>query len=1145
MFKQLKEKFGVAKKRAKKPPKTLCYEELEQRVLFSADVMAGLESLAIDEQVLVEDVIGADKLAQEAAEAMVEQTAVEDQKELVFVNQNVPNYEQLIADLQKGDENRKLEVVLLEDDRDGIEQVSEILADHSDLAAVHFITHGDDGQINLGNSWLNNTTLQENIDVVAGWGNALTETGDFLFYGCNIAADSEGQTLLNNIAQLTGADVAASDDLTGNTQLGGDWELEYDQGTIETALAVNSDIQKSWVDVLATFTVNTTADTVDDNPGNGVAEDVSGNTSLRAAIMEANALGGSHEIVLSAGTYTLTGGELEITTGLTVTGAGAGVTIIDGGGIDRVFHISFGGNATITDLTIQNGGNVSHGGGIRVSGGGGGGQLNLDNVIVRNNTASVSGGGIFVDGVVTLTDVEISGNTSGDTGGGLSNDEQVTLTRVTVSGNSATDGAGIYNSNQGNLLELTNVTISGNTATANGSGIYTAELVNMTNVTLASNLGGGGIYVTGGQGDVELKNSILADNTGGNSNNSLTSLGYNIEDGNSAFTPIIGDQQNTDPLLDPLQYNGGFTRTHALQAGSTGIDPVGLSGAPPLDQRGFARDATPDIGAFEYNGIVNNPGIVTIDNTTPTQGDTLTASVSDADGATGAISYQWYRGGVAIAGATSSTYTTVQADVGSAITVTATYTDDLGSGESPTSTPTAAVTNVNDSPVALNDNLNVNEDNTITFTSATALLANDSDIDGDTLAMSGITQPANGSLVDNGDGTLTYTPDGNFYGIDSFTYSISDGNGGTANGTAMIVVAPVGDTPQVTHGSTFAEIQSGLIFINRNANDGPEVTHFKISGITNGTLYLADGVTQIADGDFITVTQGQAGLRFTPAATSVADGSFNVESSEDGISVASQSGVATSTITVMASAPPPSEPEDDPAQPDPEPDVTDEETQTESEIAEDFAVETEIQTEVSSAGSAATPQISNVQITAKPSFESGVSSFKSADFDRDDDRMPERSKQLFPQPLKMLLEAKTLGELKIALTKLDITRLSPEGYQLVRNSLDAIKEEVSREILLGKTVLGSAIATSVGLSAGYVIWMLKGGSLLASVLSSLPAWQLTDPLAILVGTKGDQDDDDESLETIIEKGSRRDGVKKTKPENWKKSEKSQQKDEII
>ncbi len=165
------------------------------------------------------------------------------------------DYEQLIADLQGSDDNRIIEVVVLEADRDGIEQVSEILAERSDLAAVHFITHGTDGQINLGNSWLNSTTLQQNSDAVAGWGNALTETGDILFYGCNIAADSDGQVLLNTISDLTGADVAASDDKTGNQDLGGDWELEYVSGIIETDSALNEATQQEWEGLLATYSV--------------------------------------------------------------------------------------------------------------------------------------------------------------------------------------------------------------------------------------------------------------------------------------------------------------------------------------------------------------------------------------------------------------------------------------------------------------------------------------------------------------------------------------------------------------------------------------------------------------------------------------------------------------------------------------------------------------------------------------------------------------------------------------------------------------------------------------------------------------------------------------------------------------------------
>ena len=155
MFKQIKKQFSKTKKLAKKQPESLRYEELEQRVLFSADIAPGLDTLAVEEQVLVQDVTVDAAVEQEAASQAVEQTAAEQRRELVFVNEDVAEHEQLIADLQAGDDNRNIEVVVLESDRNGIEQVSEILAERSDLAAVHFITHGADGEINLGNSWLN------------------------------------------------------------------------------------------------------------------------------------------------------------------------------------------------------------------------------------------------------------------------------------------------------------------------------------------------------------------------------------------------------------------------------------------------------------------------------------------------------------------------------------------------------------------------------------------------------------------------------------------------------------------------------------------------------------------------------------------------------------------------------------------------------------------------------------------------------------------------------------------------------------------------------------------------------------------------------------------------------------------------------
>ena len=146
------------------------------------------------------------------------------------------------------------------------------------------------------------------------------------------------------------------------------------------------------------------------------------------------------------------------------------------------------------------------------------------------------------------------------------------------------------------------------------------------------------------------------------------------------------------------------------------------------------------------------------------------------------------------------------------------------------------------------------------------------------------------------------------------------------------------------------------------------------------------------------------------------------------------------------------------------------------------------------------------------------------DSDPDDDK-PGNLKTYFSyQRLKLLLSVSNYKELNVALGNFEIAALSESDYTLVRNSLDVIQEEINAEIMLGRTVLGSAIAASIGLSAGYVIWLLKGGSLLASVLSSLPAWQLADPLAILSSKKGDgviDDDDDESLETIIDDGTKR------------------------
>ncbi len=119
--------------------------------------------------------------------------------------------------------------------------------------------------------------------------------------------------------------------------------------------------------------------------------------------------------------------------------------------------------------------------------------------------------------------------------------------------------------------------------------------------------------------------------------------------------------------------------------------------------------------------------------------------------------------------------------------------------------------------------------------------------------------------------------------------------------TSTITVTPVGDTPQVANSTTLENTLSGAIVFNRHAADGSEVTHFRISGITNGTLFKNDGVTPINNGDFVLFAEGQAGVKFLPSLNSTATGHFDVEASQNGTTVAAQSGKATSTILITTS----------------------------------------------------------------------------------------------------------------------------------------------------------------------------------------------------------------------------------------------------
>jgi len=350
----------------------------------------------------------------------------------------------------------------------------------------------------------------------------------------------------------------------------------------------------------------------------------SGAGSLRQAIADANE---NDTIDFSvSGTITLTTGHLEVRTNLTISGPGAANLAVNGNGSSRVFFINsifVSKIVSISGLTITNG--TASGFYPGLSGGGiynNRATLTLSNCTVSGNSATYDGGGIFNDhGALTVSNSTVSGNSCAQYGGGIYNDAlvtgaTVTIANSTISGNSAPCcGGGIFNDGFSGpaTLTITNSTISGNSARAAG-GIW--NHYGLATLTI---------------GDTILKRGASGENIV--NEGTVMSLGYNLSsdigvtnafDGTGDLV-ATGDQINTEPMLGPLQDNGGPTFTHALLPDSVAIDagdPNFIS-PPDDDQRGFFRvyNGRLDVGAFEVQ-----PTPTPTPTSTPTATATATAT---------------------------------------------------------------------------------------------------------------------------------------------------------------------------------------------------------------------------------------------------------------------------------------------------------------------------------------------------------------------------------------------------------------------------------------------------------------------------------------------------------------------------------------
>ncbi|HMS83318.1 MAG TPA: DUF4347 domain-containing protein, partial [Nitrospira sp.] len=185
--------------------------------------------------------------SQELLQAITTYLPTESRHEIVFVDPTVPDYQELLSGMDP-----TIEVVMLAGSQDGIEQMANAMSGRTGIDAVHIISHGGAGELQLGTGTLTLSTMSSQYaDELAAIKLALSEQADILVYGCDFAEGDTGQAAVNQLAALTGADVQASSDLTGNVMLGGDWDFEVQTGGIETQIAISYDTQVNWLNLLS------------------------------------------------------------------------------------------------------------------------------------------------------------------------------------------------------------------------------------------------------------------------------------------------------------------------------------------------------------------------------------------------------------------------------------------------------------------------------------------------------------------------------------------------------------------------------------------------------------------------------------------------------------------------------------------------------------------------------------------------------------------------------------------------------------------------------------------------------------------------------------------------------------------------------
>ena len=494
---------------------------------------------------------------QDVLNALATYMPTESRTEVVFVDPTVSNYQELLSGMDP-----HIEVVMLDGGQDGVQQMASSLEGRIGIDAIHIISHGTSGELHLGTGTLSTETMSSQYaNDLATIQHALSEQADILVYGCDFAESEAGEAAVSRLAELTGADVEASNDLTGHISLDGDWDFEFKTGSIETHIAISDDAQMNWVGVLGTETVKDTFSSTSYGNNNGTQ-------SWSTSWSETDA-GGSGA---SGGDIRVNSSQLRID------------TISVGDAISRGVNLSGASSATLSFAytnSMSSGSSVS----VRISTDGGASYQTLSSSIFSNTSHTGSGTASFDISSYASANTKIQFVVTGISGSG---GDRLFVDNVQVSYNTGpTNSAPTITSNGGGASASITVSENASSVTTVGATDVDAgqtltysiaggadaakftissstgqlSFVSAPNYETPTDSGGNNVY------DVTVQAS---DGNGGTDTQAIAVTVTNVNEGptditltgntvveNAATATVVGTAAGTDP-------DAGDTKTYSL-----------------------------------------------------------------------------------------------------------------------------------------------------------------------------------------------------------------------------------------------------------------------------------------------------------------------------------------------------------------------------------------------------------------------------------------------------------------------------------------------------------------------------------------------------------------------------------------------------